>query len=230
MKKLRFLFCSALDLHYFCGLIIILNMKNKVLILLAVVLSLGGSISASAQDFESNEEPKNEISLGYGFVSSSNALDVFADAVSAIFGARYKNGAFIGPLSAEYFYHVSPLVGVGGIGVYTHHEQDVVQNEEVTGKRNSNYYTIMPAVILNWLRKSRWGMYSKLGAGYTRGNYSTTGKDSSGNDTRSTSNNNFFNFQVSLVGIEAGNRSVRGFAELGFGEQGLIHGGIRFRF
>ena len=125
---------------------------------------------------------------------------------------------------------MSPLVGVGGIGVYTRHEQDVVQNEEVTGKRNSNYYTIMPAVIFNWLRKSRWGMYSKLGAGYTRGNYSTTGKDSSGNDTRSTSNNNFFNFQVSLVGIEAGNRSVRGFAELGFGEQGLIHGGIRFRF
>lgn len=205
-------------------------MKIKVVLLLVAALFLGGHMGAQAQNIESNEGPKNEISLGYGFISSSNALDVFKDAVGAIFGARYENGKFIGPLSAEYFYHVSPLVGVGGIGVYSHHKQDVIQNEEVTGKQISNYYTIMPAVKFNWLRKRQWSMYSKLGAGYTHANYSTTGKDSSGSYTRSTSNDNFFNFQVSLVGIEAGSRNVRGFAELGFGEQGVVHGGMRFRF
>ena len=204
-------------------------MKIKIAVLLAAFVFCAGS-SAKAQDFDPNNEPKSEISLGYGAISSSNTLDVFADVVSAIFGARYQNGAFIGPLSAEYFYHVSPLVGVGGIGVYTRHDQDVVQKEQVTGKRKSDYFTIMPAVKFNWLRKSKWGMYSKLGAGYTHGSYTTTGKDSSGNDTRSTSYNNLFNFQVSLVGIEAGNRSIRGFAELGYGEQGVIHGGVRFRF
>lgn len=204
-------------------------MKTKIALLLAAFIFFG-STSALAQDFDPNNEPKNEISLGYGAISSSNSLDAFVDVVSAIFGARYKNGSFIGPLSAEYFYHVSPLVGVGGIGVYSRHEQDVVQNEQVTGKRNSDYFTIMPAVKFNWLRKRQWSMYSKLGLGYTHGHYTTTGKDSSGNDTRSTSDNDLFNFQASLVGIEAGNRNVRGFAELGFGEQGVIHGGVRFRF
>ena len=205
-------------------------MKKIVSIFLVAVIVLSCAPCALAQDFDPNNEPKNELAVGYGFVSSSNALDVFSDVVSAIFGARYENGAFIGPLSAEYFYHVSPLVGVGGIGVYSHHKQDVIQNEVVTGKQISNYYTVMPAVKFNWLRKKQWGMYSKLAAGYTRANYSTTGKDSDGSNTKDSSSDNFFNFQASLVGIEAGNRSVRGFAELGFGEQGLIHGGVRFRF
>ena len=73
-------------------------------------------------------------------------------------------------------------------------------------------------------------MYSKLGAGYSRACYTTTGKDSDGDMTKDTSGSNLFNFQVSLVGFEAGNRTVRGFAELGFGEQGIIHGGLRLRF
>lgn len=185
---------------------------------------------AQAQDFDPNDEPKNELAVGYGAVSSSNVLDVFVDVVSAMFGARYQNDKFLGPFSAEYFYHVSPLVGVGGIGVYNHHSQDVLQSDEVTGERTSDYITIMPAVKFNWLRKRKWGMYSKVGLGYTRAEFKTTGKDSSGNYTKDSSGDNFFNFQVSLVGIEAGNRSMRGFAELGFGEQGLIHGGLRFRF
>ena len=87
-----------------------------------------------------------------------------------------------------------------------------------------------PAVKFNWLRRNNWGLYSKVGVGYTRAEFKTTGEDSNGTYTKDSSGDNFFNFQASLVGVEAGNRSVRGFAELGFGEQGVIHGGIRFRF
>lgn len=204
-------------------------MKTKISVIL-LVLALCGSIGAQAQDFDPNDEPKNEISLAYGAVSSSNMLDGFVNVVSAIFGARYQNEKFLGPFSAEYFHHVSPLIGVGGIFAYNHHWQDVVQNEQVTGKQHSRYFTVLPAVKFNWLRKRQWGMYSKLGAGYSRACYTTTGKDSDGDMTKDTSGSNLFNFQVSLVGFEAGNRTVRGFAELGFGEQGIIHGGLRLRF
>lgn len=183
-----------------------------------------------AQDFDLNDEPKNELAVAYGAVNTSNVLDVFVDVVSAMFGARYQNGEFIGPISVEYFYHVSPLVGVGGIGVYNYHREDVLQDEQVTGKRTSNYFTILPAVKFNWLRKQQWGLYSKLGVGYTRAQFATTGKDSNGTYTKDSSGSDFFNFQVSLVGVEVGGRNARGFAELGFGEQGLIHGGVRFRF
>lgn len=204
-------------------------MKSKTLLILIALLACA-SQNLQAQDLDSNDEPKNELALAYGAVNSSNCLDVFVDVVSAMFGARYQNSTFLGPFSAEYFYHVTPLIGVGGIGVYNHHKEDVVQNEQITGKRTSNYFTIMPAVKFNWLRKQSWGLYSKVGAGYTHGNYTTTGKDSEGIYTKDSSGNDFFNFQVSLIGAEVGNRGVRGFAELGFGEQGLIHGGVRFRF
>jgi hypothetical protein len=40
----------------------------------------------------------------------------------------------------------------------------------------------------------------------------------------------FFNFQVSALGIEAGTENVRGFAELGIGEQGIALAGVRIRF
>ena len=205
-------------------------MKKIISIFLVAVIVLSCAPCALAQDFDPNDEPKNEFALGYGAISNSNVLDVFTDVVSAIFGARFNNKKFVGPFSAEYFYHVSPLVGVGGIAVFNHHTQDVLQSEQVTGKRTSNYFTILPAVKFNWLRKHKWGMYSKVGVGYTRAEYKTTGKDSEGTYVKDSSGDNFFNFQASLVGIEAGNRNVRGFAELGFGEQGLIHGGIRFRF
>lgn len=205
-------------------------MRSKIVIIITVAIAFCEPACMQAQDFDSNNEPKNEIAVGYGTINSSNVLDVFVDVVSAMFGARYQNDKFIGPFSAEYFYHVSPLVGVGGIGVYNHHREDVVQNDQVTGKRTSNYFTIMPAVKFNWLRKEHWGMYSKIGAGYTHGEFTTTGKDSSGTYTEENTGLNLFNFHVSLVGIEAGNRSVRGFAELGFGEQGLINGGVRFKF
>lgn len=205
-------------------------MKKSFSIYLVAMMFLSCNMFAKAQEFDPNDEPRNEFSVGYGVVSSSNVLDVYTDVLSAIFGARYQNSKFIGPISAEYFYHVSPLVGVGGIGIFNHHKQDVLQNDQVTGKRTSNYFTIMPAVKFNWLRKEIWGLYSKVGVGYTRAEYKTTGKDSDGEYTKDSSGDNFFNFQASLVGIEVGNRNVRGFAELGFGEQGVVNGGIRFRF
>ena len=204
-------------------------MKIRIAIALTII-ALYASPHATAQEFEPNDEPKSELSVGYGIVSSSNVLDVFSNVVGAIFGARFQNEKFIGPFSAEYFYHVTPLIGVGGIGVYNHHKQDVIQKEQVTGKRTSDYFTIIPAVKFNWLRKPNWGMYSKIGAGYTYGSFKTTGKDSNGNDTKENNDCHLFNFQVSLVGAEVGNRNLRGFVELGFGEQGVLSGGIGLRF
>lgn len=205
-----------------------MKMMKKFLVI--SLLALCATPCVQAQDIDTDYQPKNELSLGYGAISTSNVLDAFIDVVSAMFGAKYENTRFVGPFTAEYFYRVSPLVGVGGIGVYNHHKEDVVQHEQITGRRTSDYFTIMPAVKFNWLRRQNWGMYSKVAVGYTRGDFTTTGKDSEGMPTKETNGNNFFNFQASLAGIEAGSDHVRGFAELGFGEQGVLHGGVRFRF
>jgi hypothetical protein len=38
-----------------------------------------------------------------------------------------------------------------------------------------------------------------------------------------------FNWQLSLLGLEFGS-SIRAFAEVGMGEQGIVLGGVRVRF
>ena len=39
-----------------------------------------------------------------------------------------------------------------------------------------------------------------------------------------------FNFQVSAIGVEVGSPKFRGFAELGYGEQGIALIGLRYKF
>ena len=90
----------------------------------------------------------------------------------------------------------------------------------------------MPAVKFNWLRKANWGMYSKVAIGASLANSSKEDYNENGKLTGQKENTNdvFFNFHASLLGVEAGNQHVRGFAELGLGEQGIILGGVRYRF
>ena len=68
-------------------------------------------------------------------------------------------------------------------------------------------------------------MYSKLAIGATYRDYSKTHEQE-----KATDNEVLFNFQVSALGVEAGGQHVRGFAELGIGEQGVILGGVRYKF
>jgi len=49
-------------------------------------------------------------------------------------------------------------------------------------------------------------------------------------DDNTTASDLMFNFQASLIGVEAGNNHVRGFAEFGVGEQGIALAGIRYKF
>ncbi len=120
---------------------------------------------------------------------------------------------------------------VGGIAAYGQMEQDLF----LTGKKNGkdgvlkNYYmTLMPAVKLDWLRQKNFGMYSKLAIGATlrseKIDYETAGHDDYSNTEMHV------NWQVSLLGLEVGGRNLRGFLEVGTGEQGIFDIGLRYKF
>jgi hypothetical protein len=87
----------------------------------------------------------------------------------------------------------------------------------------------MPSVKFNWLRRTNWGMYTKVAAGASL-RHSTIKNNEDISAKNKTDNTLFFNFQVSALGIEAGTENVRAFAELGVGEQGVGLAGVRFRF
>ena len=181
---------------------------------------------------ESEEEMRHEISISYGAVPNSIWIDVLCDAIPAIFGEKHEKERYVGPIGLEYYYHTSPLVGVGAVAVFATNNQDARVQDVLKSHQIRSYYTLMPAVKFNWLRKAKWGMYSKVAIGASLANSSKEDYNENGKLTgkKETTNDVFFNFHASLLGVEAGGQQVRGFAELGIGEQGIILGGVRYKF
>ena len=205
-------------------------MKIKCLL---AILAMSAMLCAPAQAQEADEvETPHEISISYGLMPNSIWIDFLTDVIPAIFGEESHNNKYFGPMSLEYYYHTSPLIGVGGILVLNTNSQDLYLSDILDSYRTRSYYTIMPSVKFNWLRKNKWGLYSKVAIGGTYIQFHDTDYDQDGHKTGETSSvNDFvFNYQASLIGVEAGGSHVRGFAELGIGEQGILLGGVRYKF
>ena len=198
-------------------------MQKRLAILLLSALALGTAHAQNGYD-----ETKHEVAVSYGLGANSDIIDAYEKIGGAIVGAKYENEKYFGPISAEYFYHVKPWLGVGGIFAYGQSEQDVYTLGSKDGVMKNNYLTLMPAVKFDWLRKKHFGMYSKLAVGATLRNekYNSdvpSSKDHSDSEVH-------VNWQASFLGLEAGGPTFRGFIELGTGEQGIALIGLRYKF
>jgi len=204
-------------------------MKKVFLMAVAAILA---TTSVNAQN--GYNDTKHEVAVSLGLYSNSQWLDVFEDVTVILTSgahASLDNDRFIGPLSAEYFYHAKPWLGVGGILTYGNNKQDLMLSEKKIGQISHSYLTLMPAVKFDWLRKPKFGMYSKLAVGATLRTESIDDNDDNDDRVKSEAESMVHvNWQVSLIGIEAGSPTVRGFAELGTGEQGIILAGVRYKF
>lgn len=193
------------------------NTMKKILFLIVVALMTTFSVKAQ----EGYDDTKHEIAISYGYLANSQWIDVYENVATAIVGARYDDEKNIGPLSVEYFYHAKNWLSVGGIFVYGKSSQDIYIGSSKSGELNHSYYTVMPAVKFDWLRKRNFGMYSKLAFGAT-----VRTEDADGESDTALHPN----WQVSFLGLEAGSPTVRAFLELGTGEQGLALVGLRYKF
>ena len=198
-------------------------MKNY---LVMAAFAMMTAMSAQAQS--NGYDTKHEVAISYGIDSNSQIIDAFEEIGGAMFGGKLENEKYFGPISAEYFYHAKPWLGVGGILAYGVNTQDVMSGSDKIGESKNSYLTLMPAVKFDWLRKKNFGMYSKLAFGATLRNEKYDGYNNSNNDY--TDSEVHVNWQATLLGIEAGSPTVRGFAELGTGEQGIILAGVRVKF
>lgn len=195
-------------------------------ILMMVAVAMMTAVSANAQN--GYDETKHEVAVSYGLGSNSDIIDAYENIGGALVGARFENEEYFGAISAEYFYHAKNWLGVGGILAYGQCEQDVYFAGQKDGVSKNTYLTLMPAVKFDWLRKKHFGMYSKLALGATLRNEKYT-SDTTPNKDDSDSEVHL-NWQASLLGIEAGSPTFRGFIELGTGEQGIALVGLRYKF
>ncbi len=173
-------------------------------LILTVVAAMMATMTINAQD-----EWRNEISVAYG--AGSNTDIVSSIGVGMFTG---KQTSYWGPISVEYFRHFSSGLGIGGVAAIGGCKWSDHDDAKTT------YFTFMPAVKYNWLVKRHFGMYSKGAVGVT------IAKDSGVHKSDSRAE---FNWQASLVGLEFGG-ALRGFVELGMGEQGVAVGGLRYKF
>ncbi len=194
-------------------------MKIKCLLTL-VALSLAICVPAQAQD----DEIRHEVSVSYGLAPNSGWLGLINDALNVATGDAANTRNTVGPIGLEYIYRINPRIGVGLVGTFYTNKKDTHAGSE-TGTCTRSFFTAMPAVKFNWLRRANWGLYSKaaIGATFNHDKYN-------GYKDGDTDNSVTFNFQASLIGIEGGGTHVRAFAEAGMGEQGVLLGGVRFRF
>ena len=198
----------------------------KKIFALTLFVSVCSILNINAQESES----KHEVSFGVGCWANSQRLDLMTDLTGTTMTAgyvSYENEKFSIPLSVEYFYHINPLVGVGGIAVYSHGKRDMLYDGELQGRMKTNYYTFIPAVKFNWLRKKNWGLYSKAGLGVSVRNQKWNWYDAS--HTNDSDTDFIINFQGTPIGVECGNQYYWAFLELGMGEQGIVNAGIRIK-
>lgn len=193
-----------------------------------VTAALMMAVNVNAQ--EGYEDTKHDVSITFGVGSNSQWIDAFEDIFD---GYSYDNDRYMEPISAEYFYHINKMLGLGAIFVYGNHKQDAYdlltskKDRTRIGKSSNSYYTLMPAVKFNFVRKKNFGLYSKAALGVT---YRTESIDYIDGSDDYDEKGLLLNWQLSFIGVEAGSPYLRGFAELGIGEQGIVCAGIRYKF
>lgn len=196
--------------------------KSVIFSAFVALMTIVGVQTTMAQD-----EFKHEVAISYGALSNSQIIDVFEEAITAPFqgNTTLKDDKFFGPISAEYFYHLQPWIGIGGILVYGQKKGDLYSDSDnkKIGEDKNTYLTVMPAAKFDWFRRANVGLYSKLGVGVTL-------RHDVSEDIDYDESNMHVNWQLTAIGVEVGSKQIRAFAELGTGEQGIFLGGIRCKF
>ena len=192
-----------------------------------VAVALMTAMSANAQ----NEDLHHELSLSYGLGSIAQLGDGLGEGIGLVFtNTEYDDGVILGPISLEYFYHFNnPRLALGASFTYSKWDSDVLDrsSHQKLGDRKRNFFSVMPSFKSYWINKNSFGLYSKVAAGV--GFLKCTDKDFRNNNVEKDDNGCYFMFQLSFIGAEFGGK-VRGFAELGVGDQGFAQAGVRYKF
>ena len=195
-------------------------------IIMTVAVAIMTAMSANAQ----NEDLRHELSLSYGVGSAAQFGAGIGEGIGLIFSnTEYDDRAIIGPIAAEYYYHFNnPKWAIGGILSYCKWDSDRINksSREKESEVNRNFFSVMPSIKRYWVNKNNFGLYSKAAAGI--GFVNRTEKDMDTNK-KVDDNGTYFMFQLSFIGVEFGSQ-FRGFVEAGFGDQGMLMAGLRYKF
>lgn len=198
-------------------------------LMMMVAVALMTAVSANAQ----SEQPKNEIGISYGLGVSAIGDGIGNALGNGLFdgmvGRNWTNEKNFGTLGIEYFRRLdnTPKLAVGGILTYARKGEDVEYKGTKEGERTRTWMSLMPAMKYYWTQSNNLAFYTKLGAGVMMLHSKNEDLVDHMTDTDSKF---YFMWQASLLGAEVGSKNLRGFVELGVGEQGIALAGLRYKF
>ena len=229
-------------------------MKTSRNLLIAATLILCGttvSVNANAQTTTENFK-RHEIGVTVGYGPTSQIFDGIANFAAVVGGATastvISGGTITGysygdthelpVFSLESYYHINPIVGIGGYVAYSGSYRDMydVWKDNNSGNVHKNYcgtarhhnISFIPTFKFNWMNREHVSLYSKAGLGVTI--MTETQKDDNNKNGVDQSDTKVIpNIQLTFIGCEAGIQTLRGFAEFGLGEQGVC-AGVRYKF
>ena len=190
--------------------------------ILTILLSLFIALSVNAKDYN------NELSFTYGQFTVPQFAYVMGGVLGSAFTLghfTFDNTKFIGAAGFEYVHYTNDWFGFGGTVMCDYSTSDAYNvssegEKTYNGKFNLGFISIMPNVKFSWFNREKVSLYSKLALG--------PGIVFSNGD--SIENNITFAAQVTPIGVDFGKNTIRGFAELGVGMQGILNLGIRKLF
>ena len=198
--------------------------------LFLAVAAMMATLSVNGQD--AYADLKHEVAISTGAVSTSNVIDIFqiVAELEQQDGVMYDFNSLHGPYSIEYFYRAKPWLGVGGMFIYGNGKIKAsnMNSGGMIAETKCSYVSLLPAVKLDWVRRQYFGMYSKIALGATIRNEQLSRAGFSRSDE--AKKRAHFNGHVTLVGMDFGSPHFRGCGELGFGEQGVLLIGLRYKF
>ncbi len=195
-------------------------------IIFGCLLGVLTATSLCAQN-ENADWKRHEIRGGAGLWSTNELIGNYSDLMStSLSGGTYStsNEKTPGNFSLTYRYGLNPRLSVGGSVAYSLLKSDVNFNGKKTGTSSNNYFTVAPEVEYKYIHTKNFRLYGFAGAGLTLNN-----QEIKENGKTSSDNSPFFNYQVSPLCAQLGNK-FGVYVETGFGYNGIINAGLFARF
>ena len=179
----------------------------------------------------SQEAKTNELTLGYGVITTSSILDGFSNffLLPAFTGESYRaeNYTYSGASYISYSHTLKKNFSIGAELVYERISKDVFTSNTKNGRQIDNNLTIAAHAKYSYIVNPKFRMYSGLGAGYTTTQAKfTPAKNSLYEASKGNSGN--FNFYITALGFSFGKKAAI-IGDLGFGYKGIANIGFSYQ-
>jgi hypothetical protein len=179
----------------------------------------------------SQEAKTNELTLGYGVITTSSSLDFFKNffLLPAFTGGshRAENYTYSGASYISYSHTLKDNFSIGAELVYERISKDIFTSSTKDGRQIDNNLTIAAHAKYSYIVNPKFRMYSGLGAGYTTTQAKFTPVENSLYKA-SKGNIGSFNVHVTALGFRFGKKAAVS-AELGFGYKGIANIGFSYQ-